>query len=77
MPGPETVTRRAAGYVAERVGAAVARHGRFTFAVSGGLTPWAMFRRLAEADVPWERVVIYQVDERIAPADVIAMHPSA
>jgi 6-phosphogluconolactonase len=46
----------------------VAGHGRFTFAVSGGHTPWAMFGQLAAADVPWERVVLYQVDERIAPA---------
>jgi 6-phosphogluconolactonase/glucosamine-6-phosphate isomerase/deaminase len=59
LPSPEAVTRRAAEYVAERARAAVARHGRFTFAVSGGHTPWAMFGRLAEEDVPWERVVLY------------------
>lgn len=68
LPTPEAVARSAAGYVAERARAAVTRHGRFTFAVSGGHTPWAMFGRLAEEDMPWERVVLYQVDERIAPA---------
>ena len=46
---------------------AVTEHGRFTFAVSGGHTPWAMFAALAAQDVPWEQVVIYQVDERVAP----------
>jgi 6-phosphogluconolactonase len=68
LPSPQAVARSAAEYVAERARAAVAGHGRFTFAVSGGYTPWAMFGHLAEQDVPWERVVLYQVDERIAPA---------
>ena len=43
--------------------------GRFHFAVSGGHTPWAMFAELASETVPWEKVVIYQVDERVAPLD--------
>jgi len=68
LPSPEAVARSAAEYVAECAGAAVAGHGRFTFAVSGGHTPWAMFGRLTAEDVPWERVVLYQVDERIASA---------
>lgn len=68
LPTPQAVARSAAQYVAERARAAVTRRGRFTFAVSGGHTPWAMFGQLAEQDVPWERVVLYQVDERIAPA---------
>ncbi len=37
--------------------------------MSGGHTPWAMFTELAGEDVPWASVVIYQVDERVAPAD--------
>jgi 6-phosphogluconolactonase len=45
----------------------VAAKGEFIFAFSGGKTPWAMFQRLATADVPWEQVTIFQVDERIAP----------
>jgi 6-phosphogluconolactonase len=64
----ESVARSAAEYVAECAEAAVARHGRFTFAVSGGHTPWAMFGQLGADDVPWEETVLYQVDERIAPA---------
>jgi 6-phosphogluconolactonase len=34
-----------------------------------GHTPWAMFAELASETVPWEAVVIYQVDERVAPPD--------
>ena len=66
LPAPEAVARAAAAYVAARARAAVAEHGRFGFAVSGGRTPWAMFAALAAEDVPWERVTIYQVDERVA-----------
>jgi 6-phosphogluconolactonase len=52
--------------------AAIAResvddHGSFTFAVSGGKTPWTMFAELANEDVPWSSVTIFQVDERVAP----------
>jgi len=55
--------------VAEHARTAVAERGRFTFAVSGGRTPWAMFAHLAEEDMPWDRTAIYQVDERVAAAD--------
>ena len=37
-------------------------------AVSGGQTPWVMLRALADEDVPWPSVHVFQVDERIAPA---------
>ena len=56
-------------FVAERAPAGGrAFAARFHFAVSGGHTPWAMFAELASETVPWEGVVIYQVDERVAPA---------
>jgi 6-phosphogluconolactonase len=63
----EAVARRAADIVAGSAREAIEARGRFTFAVSGGRTPWAMFRDLADEDVPWEKVGIWQVDERIAP----------
>ena len=66
---PEAVAGRAAEHVAARAKAAVADHGRFTVAVSGGHTPWAMFARLVTLDMPWENVTIFQVDERVAPDD--------
>jgi 6-phosphogluconolactonase len=63
------VAKRAAGLVAAAARDAVKARGRFVFAVSGGRTPWAMLRLLADEDVPWPDVHIVQVDERIAPAD--------
>ena len=66
LPDADAVAERGAAYVAEQARAAIADHGRFTFAVSGGRTPWAMFAHLV-GKVPWEKVTIYQVDERVAP----------
>jgi len=36
-------------------------------AVSGGRSPWAMLRAFADERVPWERIHVVQVDERVAP----------
>jgi len=58
---------RAAEVVAEAARGAIAARGRFAIAVSGGKTPWVMFARLAEMDLAWDRIVIFQVDERLAP----------
>jgi 6-phosphogluconolactonase/glucosamine-6-phosphate isomerase/deaminase len=38
-PDADAVARRGAEHVARKAGAAIADHGRFTFAVSGGQTP--------------------------------------
>lgn len=65
---PADVATAAADHVLRHSEEALADHGRFTFAVSGGHTPWAMFAELARRDIAWDRVVIYQVDERVAPA---------
>ena len=64
----DAVAVRAADEVATLARAAVEVAGRFTFAVSGGRTPWAMFSALRAMDLPWEQIEIYQVDERVAPA---------
>ncbi|MGW6145426.1 6-phosphogluconolactonase [Streptomyces sp. NPDC055140] len=64
---PDAVAGTAAAFVARLARACVQAHGRFTFAVSGGHTPWAMFAQLAHEHVPWEHVAVFQVDERVAP----------
>jgi 6-phosphogluconolactonase len=65
----DAVARAAATVIAERANAAVAAGGSFTMAVSGGRTPWLAFEHLLELDVPWDRTVLFQVDERCAPPD--------
>jgi 6-phosphogluconolactonase len=69
VPDLTELARRAAAFVAERAREAARGHGRFTFAVSGGSTPWAMFAELRNEDVPWAAVDLFQVDERVAPHD--------
>ncbi|HLH16490.1 MAG TPA: 6-phosphogluconolactonase [Bryobacteraceae bacterium] len=64
---PEAVAARAAAMIAEEARAAAAARGRFLLAVSGGRTPWLMLRALADADVPWSAVHVFQIDERVAP----------
>lgn len=59
----------AARHVAELARNSVDHDGVFHFALSGGRSPWDMFGRLRELDVPWARTVLWQVDERIAPAE--------
>ncbi|HWC09368.1 MAG TPA: 6-phosphogluconolactonase [Solirubrobacterales bacterium] len=59
--------RRAAELIAEAGAAAVADHGYFGFAMSGGRSPWAMLAILGELEqMPWGETELFQVDERIA-----------
>lgn len=67
-PDAAAVAKRAAEYVADLARRSVAEHGRFTFAVSGGKTPWAMFAELASEEMPWAETELFQVDERVAAA---------
>lgn len=63
----DSVARQAAGVIAADARSAIATRGRYALAVSGGHTPWIMLRGLANEDVPWAGVHVYQVDERVAP----------
>lgn len=67
LPDRNTAARRAAVFIAGRLTGAVAARGRFRLALSGGVTPIPMVKALAEMTLPWSKVEIYQVDERIAP----------
>lgn len=43
------------------------QRGRCTLAFSGGTTPWQALRALAGEDVPWDRVHLFQIDDRVVP----------
>jgi 6-phosphogluconolactonase len=59
---------RAAELIAAAGAAAVADHGSFSFAMSGGRSPWTMLADLGERDgMPWAQTQLFQVDERVAP----------
>jgi len=68
LPDPQAAAERAAAVIAQDARTAVAARGKFSMAVSGGHTPWAMLRALANEEVPWASVEVFQVDERVAPA---------
>ena len=57
----------AAVWMARRVRDSVRRRGEALIAVSGGSTAPPLFTALLQHDVPWDRVTIWQVDERVAP----------
>lgn len=61
------VALAAARDIAREARLAVQERGRFILALSGGSTPWQMLRFLATQELPWERLHLVQVDERLAP----------
>jgi len=64
----DTVARTAAQWVHDRAWAAVNARGRFTLALSGGNTPRALYRRMADGPrLPWDRTVFCFGDERNVP----------
>jgi 6-phosphogluconolactonase len=86
MPAPVTVTYKvypdaatmaqaSAQLFAERVEHAVAQRGIARVALSGGSTPQATFKLLAEDagpfrnTIPWDKLQLFWVDERCVPPD--------
>jgi 6-phosphogluconolactonase/glucosamine-6-phosphate isomerase/deaminase len=57
----------AATYIAVQARQHIAEHGAFRLALSGGVTAEPLLFELAQRDVPWNEVTIFQVDERVAP----------
>jgi 6-phosphogluconolactonase len=66
LPDAHAAAERGAELIAGAAAQSIARRDRFTLAVSGGSTPGAMFAALY-GRMPWEKVTIFQVDERVAP----------
>jgi 6-phosphogluconolactonase len=60
--------KRAASYLATAIADAIERRGRCLMAISGGTTPGSAFDQLATIPLDWDRVIVIQVDERLAPA---------
>jgi 6-phosphogluconolactonase len=57
----------ATGVLSRALADALGAKPRVSMAVSGGSTPWPIFRSLARTPIDWQRVDVYQVDERVAP----------
>src|SRR6478609_8699827 len=63
----DDAARRAADEIAARLRDAIAERGRASLAVSGGSTGLALLAALTAADLSWDDVTVWQVDERVAP----------
>jgi 6-phosphogluconolactonase len=66
---PDELATATATRLATSIDDAIAGRGVCHLAVSGGRTPWASFAELANMSLPWDRLHVWQVDERIAPDD--------
>ncbi|MFT6811891.1 MAG: 6-phosphogluconolactonase/glucosamine-6-phosphate isomerase/deaminase [Ilumatobacter sp.] len=53
--------------LAVRIRGAIRRRGTASIAVSGGSTAPSMLAALVHEDLDWDRLVVWQVDERVAP----------
>src|SRR3954454_18515242 len=75
LPDPTALADEAARRFVALAQAAVADHGRFTVALSGGSTPRALYQRLAQSplseSVNWANVHVFWGDERMVPPDDI------
>lgn len=72
----EEVLKAAAEYFVEKATAAIAKHGKFTVALSGGSSPKGLFELLASqyhSPLDWTKVFFFFGDERYVPAD----HPDS
>lgn len=59
----------AAGTIATALEQALAARTRASLAVSGGRSPWVMMTDLFARELPWHRIDLLQVDERVTPDD--------
>lgn len=73
FPDPPALAAAGAQAILERARAAVAAHGHFTIALSGGSTPRAIYEQLAQPalseQMPWAQMYIFWSDERAVPLD--------
>ena len=74
-PDGAALAQRAARHFVEMASEAVARRGQARVAISGGSTPKAAFKLLADPQqpwrerMPWDKLELYWVDERTVPPD--------
>ena len=67
FPSADQVAKEAAAYIEQLIRETLAHKKSFSMAISGGRTPWEMLKILSKASLPWTRVNLFQVDERVAP----------
>lgn len=73
LPDAPAVAQAAAEHILHAASAAIADHGSFTIALSGGSTPKQLYELLAEepyaSQLDWAHIEIYFSDERCVPPE--------
>lgn len=59
----------AAAFILQKARAALTKRNAFSLSLSGGNTPRPVYARLAESDLPWERILFTFGDERCVPPE--------
>ncbi len=73
FPDNDTLSHKAAQFIARLAQASIVTHGRFTFALSGGSSPRMLYSLLGDPpyrdQIDWTLVEIFWSDERCVPLD--------
>ena len=73
FPNADEVSARASEFILRAGQAAIADHGRFTIALTGGSTPEVTYSLLAQphhaAQLDWSKVFLFWGDDRFVPPD--------
>ncbi len=67
------LVKRALKIVMNRIEEAIAKRDQCTIALAGGSTPKPLYEKLAQQNLPWDKIHIFWGDERYVPAD----HPDS
>ncbi len=65
----DALAREAAAWIGQQARSAIAERSMFSLALSGGRGPHGLFEALAREKIDWQRVHLFQVDERAAPLE--------
>ena len=68
---PQLTSQQLAVWISQKIQEKAARHGSFTWALSGGSTPKMLYEILAaepyKSQIPWKQVHLFWGDERFVP----------
>lgn len=67
LPDKEALIQRSLELVLAKMQAAIAQRGLCTIALSGGSTPKPLYEKIAQQNLPWDRIHVFWGDERYVP----------
>ncbi len=67
LPAFDALIERSLDLVVQQLRDAIAQRTQATIALSGGSTPKPLYEKLAEQDLPWDKIHIFWGDERYVP----------